>query len=196
MPNLKLLRNPKLLKKLILALLGFALLYITLITLLRTIGLDNAHQWIATAGPWAPILFVILCALSLVVAPLSGSSLFIVGGALFGKEKGFALSLLASTIGCSLNFWISRCLGRKVVARLVGKNNLQELDKFTGQIQGNRGIIYLGLIMPISQDIISYAAGLTPISYSRFLIALIGSGIIVIAAYIYLGTSLLEALVR
>ncbi|MCU0527608.1 MAG: VTT domain-containing protein [Elainella sp. Prado103] len=189
-------RNPNFLKKILLALLGFAALYAALILLLRTVGLDNAHEWIAAAGNWAPIVFVALCALSLVLAPLSGSSLFIVGGALFGREKGYVLSLIASIVGCSINFWISRRLGRNVVSRLIGNSNLKALDQFTGQLQGNRGVLYLTLIMPISQDIISYAAGLTPISYSRFLIALILSGVVVIGAYIYLGTSLLEVLVR
>jgi uncharacterized membrane protein YdjX (TVP38/TMEM64 family) len=86
--------SPQLIKRILLALLGFAVLYAALILLLRTIGLDNAQQWIRQAGSWAPVLFILLCILSLMLAPLSGSSLFIAGGALFGKEKGYALSLL------------------------------------------------------------------------------------------------------
>lgn len=182
----------RLLQRILLALLGFVMLYAVMVLLLRSVGLENAQQWIQRSGSWGPILFVLLCALSLIIAPLSGSSLFIAGGAVFGKETGYFLSLLASILGCSVNFWISRKLGRGVVARLIGQNSLAELDKFTGQVKGNRGVFYLTLIMPLSQDITSYAAGLTPISYSRFLIALILSGIVVIAAYIYLGTSLLE----
>jgi uncharacterized membrane protein YdjX (TVP38/TMEM64 family) len=61
-------------------------------------------------------------------------------------------------------------------------------------VTGNRGLFYLTLLMPLSQDIVSYAAGLTPISYSRFAIALILSGTVIVSAYIYLGSSLLEAL--
>jgi uncharacterized membrane protein YdjX (TVP38/TMEM64 family) len=173
-------------------LLGFAVLYAVMILLLRSVGLENAQQWIQRSGNWAPIIFVLLCAASLIVAPLSGSSLFIAGGALFGKETGYGLSLIASILGCSINFWISRKLGRSVVSHLIGQDSLKELDKFTGRLKGNRGVFYLTLIMPLSQDIVSYAAGLTRISYSRFLIALILSGTVIIAAYIYLGTSLLE----
>lgn len=173
-------------------LLGFAILYAVMVFLLRSVGLENAQQWIQRSGNWAPLLFVLLCACSLIIAPLSGSSLFIAGGALFGKETGYTLSLTASILGCSINFWISRKLGRGIVSHLIGQSSLTELDKLTGRLKGNRGIFYLTLMMPLSQDIVSYAAGLTPISYSRFLIALILSGIVVVAAYIYLGTSLLE----
>lgn len=182
------------LKHLLVVVLGFVAIYVVMVLLLRMVGLEQAQQLIREAGPWAPVLFVGLCVLSLMVAPLSGSSLFIVGGALFGKEKAFLLSLIGSLIGCSLNFWISKKLGRQVVGRLVGHDSLNELDRFTGQINGHRGVFYLMLILPISQDIVSYAAGLTPISYSRFAVALIVSATLVVAAYIYLGSSLLEAL--
>lgn len=186
-------RRTQLLQQVLLALLGFTIIYGVMILLLRSVGLDNAHQFIYRSGGWAPAIFIVLCSISLVVAPLSGSSLFIAGGALFDKELAFFLSLIASVLGCSINFWISKQFGRSVVSHLIGKKSLKELDKFTQRIKGNYGIFYLTLIMPLSQDIISYAAGLTPISYSRFLIALILSGIVVVAAYIYLGSSLLEA---
>jgi uncharacterized membrane protein YdjX (TVP38/TMEM64 family) len=185
----------RLLKRVLLILLAFAAFYAVMVLVLRAIGLDNAHEWIQQSGGWAPLLFITLGALSLVAAPLSGSSLFILGGALFGKETAFLLSWAASIIGCSVNFWISRRLGRTVVGRMIGHNHLDELDKFSQNLKGHADILYLALIMPVSQDIVSYAAGLTSISYSRFAIALILSSAAIVALYIYLGSSLLEALV-
>jgi uncharacterized membrane protein YdjX (TVP38/TMEM64 family) len=186
----------ELLKRLLPLLLGFVALYGGMVLLLRWIGLENAQQMIQQSGNWAPVLFVFLCAFSLIIAPLSGSSLFVIGGALFGKQTAFLLSLMGTVIGCSANFWISKKFGRDVVVRLIGKASLAELDKFTGWVTGHRGVLYLTLLMPLSQDIVSYAAGLTPISYSRFAIALIIGGTVIVAAYIYLGSSLLEALLK
>ncbi len=184
----------ELLKRLLLLLFGFVVLYTVMVLLLRWVGLENAQRLMRDSGQWAPVLFVILCAFSLIIAPLSGSSLFIAGGAIFGKQAGFLLSLIATVLGCSANFWISKQFGRDAVARLIGKSSLAELDQLTSRVTGNRGIVYLTLLMPLSQDIVSYAAGLTPISYSRFAIALLLSGTAIVAAYIYLGSSLLEAL--
>ncbi len=184
----------ELLKRLLLLLFGFVVLYTVMVLLLRWVGLENAQRLVRDSGQWAPVLFVILCAFSLIIAPLSGSSLFIAGGAIFGKQAGFLLSLIATVLGCSVNFWISKQFGRDAVARLIGKSSLAELDQLTSRVTGNRGIVYLTLLMPLSQDIVSYAAGLTPISYSRFAIALLLSGTAIVAAYIYLGSSLLEAL--
>jgi uncharacterized membrane protein YdjX (TVP38/TMEM64 family) len=163
---------------------------------LQTIGLDNAQFLVKKTGIWAPVVFVVLCAVSLILAPLSGSSFFVVGGTLFGKHDAFLLSYLASIIGCSANFWISRKFGRKVAERFIGKANLDELDTFINKLKSSRSILYMTVIMPFSQDIVSYAIGLTKIKYTYFLIALILSSTIVISGYVYIGSSVLELLIQ
>lgn len=182
-------------QKLLLPLLGMAVIYFAIALVLRSIGLENAQAFIKSTGWWTPIVFVVLCALSLIAAPISGSSLIVVSGTLFGKELGWILSFIGSFVGCSANFWISRKLGRKFAARLLGNQNLRQLDRFTRRLQGGRDILYMILVMPIAQDLVSYAVGLTHIPYKRFLIALTVSGMAIVAAYIYLGSSLLEALI-
>ena len=189
-------RFPSKIKNIILALFLVTILYLTMALAIQTIGLDNAQMFIKKTGIWAPIVFIILCAVSLILAPLSGSSLFVVGGTLFGKHDAFLLSYIATIIGCSANFWISRKLGRKVAQRFIGKANLEELDKFTGKLKSSRSILYMIAIMPFSQDIVSYAIGLTKIKYTYFLIALILSSTIVIGGYVYIGSSLLELFVQ
>ena len=163
---------------------------------LQIIGLDNAQKFIKQTGILAPIVFIILCAGSLIIAPLSGSSLFVVGGTLFGQNNAFLFSYIATIIGCSANFWISRKLGRKVAQRFIGKANLDELDKFINKLKSRRSILYIIIIMPLSQDIVSYAIGLTKIKYTHFLIALILSSTIIISGYVYIGSNLLEIFIQ
>ena len=184
------------LQKILLAISFVAILYLILALALQTIGLDNAQLLVKQTGVWAPVVFIFLCAASLIIAPLSGSSLFVVGGTLFGKHDAFLLSYIATLIGCSANFWISRKLGRRVAQRFIGKANLDELDKFINKLKGSSSIFYMVIIMPFSQDIVSYAIGLTKIKYTYFLIALILSSTIVIAGYVYIGSSLLELFVQ
>ncbi|NJO57942.1 MAG: TVP38/TMEM64 family protein [Richelia sp. RM2_1_2] len=184
------------LKKILLATFFVIILYLIMAFALQTIGLDNAQQFIQETGVLAPIVFIALCAVSLILAPLSGSSLFVVGGTLFGKHNAFLLSYIATLIGCSANFWISRKFGRKVAQRFIGKANLDELDRFIDRLKSNRSIFYIIIIMPLSQDIISYAIGLTKIKYTHFLIALILSSTIIISGYVYIGSSILEMLIQ
>ncbi|MBE9099387.1 TVP38/TMEM64 family protein [Vacuolonema iberomarrocanum] len=182
-------------RKILLALLVVATTYVVMALALRAIGLENAHRLIAQAGPLAPLIFIPICAVSLILAPLSGSSIYIVGGALFGKGYAFLLSLIATLLGCNANFWISRRFGRKVAARFIGHNNLDDLDQTMMRIKSHHSVFYMTLIMPLSQDLVSYAAGLMKLRYRDFLFALLISAPIVVGAYIFVGTSILEALV-
>jgi uncharacterized membrane protein YdjX (TVP38/TMEM64 family) len=184
------------LRKILLGLLLVVAIYLGMALLLKAIGLENAQNLVQKAGVLAPVLFVGLCAASLIAAPLSGSSLYVLGGVLFGKEVGFWLSYGASLLGCSINFWISRQLGRQAVTRFVGKKHLSELDKFIGNLKSHHSILYMALIMPLAQDIVSYAVGLTAVRYRHFLVALLPTAALIVAAYIYLGTSILETLIQ
>jgi uncharacterized membrane protein YdjX (TVP38/TMEM64 family) len=189
-------QNKLRLKRAFVAILLFALTYVGMAIVLQKIGLENAHLFIKNSGIWAPVLFVIVCAATLIIAPLSGSSLFVAGGVLFGKESAFFLSFFASVIGCSINFWVSRTLGRRFAERLVGATDLEQLDRFIDRLSAQQSVFYIILLMPLSQDIVSYAVGLTRVSYWRFLVALIVSAIAVVAAYVYLGSSLLEFFIQ
>lgn len=183
------------LKKALSALLFVILLYVTMALALRAIGLENAQQFIRQFGAFGSIVFILLCAASLIIAPLSGSSLFVVGGVLFGKELAFLLSWVANLLGCSANFWISRQFGRSVASRFVGTAELDKLDAYISQLKSHHSILYIILIMPLSQDLVSYAVGLTQIKYTHFLISLVISSVVIVAAYVYLGAGLLELLI-
>jgi len=182
-------------KKLLIAMGLFLGFYGLAVLVLRAIGLENLQSVIQQLGIWGPVAFVALCTVSMIVAPLSSSSIFVTGGVLFGQQIGFLLSLLASVLGCCVNFWISRKLGRKVAARFIGKNSLDDLDHFTSRLNSHHGIVFMILVLPISQDLLSYAVGLTKVKFWKFFVALVISGIAVVAAYVYLGSGLLEALI-
>lgn len=176
----------------ILLLIGF---YGIAVLLLRAIGLENLQNAIQQLGIWAPLAFVLLCSISMILAPLSSSSVFVTGGVLFGQQIGFVLSFLASVIGCCINFWISRKLGRKVAARFIGRNSLDDLDRFTNRLNSHHGILFMILVLPISQDLLSYAVGLTRVKFWQFFVALVISGMVVVGAYVYFGSSLLKVLI-
>jgi uncharacterized membrane protein YdjX (TVP38/TMEM64 family) len=168
--------------------------YGCLILLLREFDIDTVRGLVAEAGIWSPLIFIVISALSLVVAPFNASSTFVLSGFLFGKVMGFGLSFVASLLGCNINFWISRRFGRLFALRLLGENNLASLDKFVYRLNHRHGIFYMILIMPIAQDVVSYAVGLTNIRYPNFLLALSVSGLVVATFYVYVGTRLLEVL--
>ena len=91
-------------------------------------GLDRFIHIVKDAGPWAPVMFILLKTLSYVIAPLSGAPLKITAGALFGFWPAFLYALIGDTFGGSLNYWVARGLGRPAVAKLIGSKDLNEVE--------------------------------------------------------------------
>ena len=120
----------------------------------------------SSAGAWAPAVFVLLLVVQAVLAPLPAPAVATVGGYLFGTVPGFVLTWLGVLAGGVLCFVLSRALGRRFVER---STRLGELDRYVEE-HGAITIFILRLIPLISFDAVSYVAGLTGISFWRFLI--------------------------
>ena len=73
-------------------------------------------------------------------------------------------------VGATLCFYIARILGRDAVEKLTSKRGLEQIDEFF-QRHGRMSILIARLLPFISFDIVSYAAGLTSISFLEFIVA-------------------------
>jgi len=73
-------------------------------------------------------------------------------------------------VGAVLCFYIARLLGRDVVEKLTSKFALKSIDDFFVK-HGKYAILIARLLPFISFDIVSYAAGLTSMSFWSFFIA-------------------------
>jgi uncharacterized membrane protein YdjX (TVP38/TMEM64 family) len=128
---------------------------------------ERVRQVVSSAGAWAPAVFVLLLVVQAVLAPLPAPAVATAGGYIFGTLQGFVLTWSGALVGGVLCFVLSRALGRGFVERSA---RLKGLDEYV-QEHGAIVIFVLRLIPIISFDAISYAAGLTGISFWRFLIA-------------------------
>ena len=74
------------------------------------------------------------------------------------------------TAGAAVCFYIARILGRDVAEKLTSKSGLAQIDTFFERY-GKNTILICRLLPFISFDIVSYAAGLTSMSFMSFFIA-------------------------
>lgn len=72
--------------------------------------------------------------------------------------------------GASLCFFIARLLGREAVVKLTSRSGLQNIEEFFKR-HGRMSILIARLLPFISFDIVSYAAGLTSVSFWSFFVA-------------------------
>ena len=105
-----------------------------------------------------------------IISPIPAFLITVANANLFGWWQGAILSWTSSMVGAGICFFIARYLGRDVVERLTSKAGLENFDKFFER-HGRLSIVIARLLPFVSFDIVSYAAGLTSISFGSFMIA-------------------------
>jgi len=167
--------NRNLVKIIIVILIGLSYLFISPIrtsvneatSLLSKLDVDAVKEYILSFGILAPIISFLLMVFQSVAAPLPAFLITFANAGLFGWVKGALLSWSSAMAGAALCFFIARYLGRSVVEKLTSKFALDNIDKFFDKY-GNYAVLIARLLPFISFDIVSYAAGLTSMSFWQF----------------------------
>ncbi len=156
-------------------------------TLRGFVSEDALRETLSDAGAWAPLLFVAVMALVVIVPPLPSLPVDLVGGALFGWFWGGLLVLIGATLGATIAFSLARALGQGAVARRLGGHvafcSACSDHTLTGAVLVSR------LIPFVSFDLVSYGAGLTAMSRARFVLATFVGGAPLSFAAAALGTA-------
>ncbi len=123
---------------------------------------------IKAAGYWGPVVLILLKISTVVIAPLDGTPLYLVAPALFGFWPAFIYILIADIIGCSAAFWISRLYGRAMMNFMLSDKQLAWIDKTLVYIGDWKKLALARVIFYQFADVITYAAGLTKISFVSY----------------------------
>lgn len=138
-----------------------------MISLFGKLDVEAIKEYILSFGIWAPIISFFLMIFQSVAAPLPAFLITFANAGLFGWVKGAALSWSSAMAGAALCFYISRVYGRNVAEKLTSKFALDEIDGFFKKY-GKYAILIARLLPFMSFDIVSYAAGLTSMSFWSF----------------------------
>ena len=115
-------------------------------------------------GPLAPLAYILVVAVEVVVAPIPGTILYLPGGVIFGGFWGGTLSLVGNGIGSAIAFLLMRTMvGREWSHEFFKSHHLLKVEEFIRR-RGLLSVVLLRVNPLTSSDIVSYAAGLTPMS--------------------------------
>jgi uncharacterized membrane protein YdjX (TVP38/TMEM64 family) len=163
--------------KRILALIGFPLLIAAIIAVvavfwrdlwsLFTSG-DKLRDWVASQGAAAPLVFIAVQALQVVVFIIPGEVPQIAGGYLFGTWLGTLLSITGILLGSIISFFLARFLGVPFVHALFPKEQVKKVESLLSSRNSKIVFFLLFLIPGIPKDILCYVAGLTPMRFVFF----------------------------
>ena len=128
------------------------------------------RDFVASYGAYAALISFLLMIFQSIAAPLPAFLITFANANLFGWWQGAILSWSSAMAGAAVCFLIARILGRDVAEKLTSKAGMQQIDTFFEKY-GKNTVLICRLLPFVSFDIVSYAAGLTSMSFISFFVA-------------------------
>ncbi len=118
-------------------------------------------------GVLAPVIFIGLQALQVIIAPIPGELTGILGGYLFGQWGGLLYSTIGLTLGSIGAFAVGRWLGARYVQKLVSPDIWRKMG-FIVEAEGAILCFIIFLIPGLPKDMVCYLFGLSPMPFWVF----------------------------
>jgi uncharacterized membrane protein YdjX (TVP38/TMEM64 family) len=128
------------------------------------------RQTVEALGAAGPALIVALILVAIVMTPIPSAPIALAAGAAYGHVWGTLYVALGAEMGALAAFGIARFVGYEAVMAKFGARLASV--RLLGSQNTLMAIVFATRLVPfISFDIISYAAGLTPLTTWRFALA-------------------------
>jgi len=102
--------------------------------------------------------------------PFPAELLTIANGMVYGPIWGAVISWVGAMLGAALAFALVRWLGRPFAEKMIARKNWHKLDAWISE-QGFSFVLISRFVPIIAFNLINYLAGLTAISWGKFLLA-------------------------
>ena len=130
---------------------------------------QDVRAWVESAGAAAPLAFMALQAVQVVIFVVPGEIVQVAGGYAFGLWLGTLWSVLGILAGSLVNFGVGRLLGRPFIETLVGSEKAARIEAATGGGKAAAGFLLLFAIPGIPKDALTYAAGAGTMGFGTFI---------------------------
>lgn len=137
--------------------------------ILRLLGLnfEVLSNIIREQGIWGQIVFVLYGITAAVIAPLNTIILMPLLLSTYGLWLTITLTFIANFIGGLACFLIAKNFGRPFMKNFVPKKAMKEIDHFS-KVSDWKSFLFIRLLGGNYYDYVSYAAGLTKISFKTY----------------------------
>lgn len=131
---------------------------------------ERFRSWVDSQGVWAPILFIGMIILQIVVAVIPGEPLEIVAGYAFGAVEGTLLCLIGAFAGRVMVFLLVRRFGTRAVEVFFPLDKLQSLKFLQNQRRLSFWVFFLFFLPGTPKDVLCYIVGLTQLPLRSWLV--------------------------
>ena len=128
---------------------------------------ERTKAFINTFKGGAPLAFIFIQILQVLLAPFPGEATGFVGGYLFGAWQGFIYSSIGLSLGSILNFGVGRFLGKRYVRKLIRPARMAKFDQMLKR-QGAL-IVFLLFVFPgFPKDYLCLFLGISKLPFRVF----------------------------
>ncbi len=131
---------------------------------------ERIEATIDRSGLIAPIAFMAVQFVQVVIFIIPGDIVQIAGGYLFGIGGGILFSIIGITLGSAFNFYLARIFGIPFLRYLFKEEQLAKFERITHSPRAQIAFFLLFVIPGIPKDILCYVAGLSPLKFVAFLL--------------------------
>ena len=167
----------KIVKWLLLILLSAAGIFLCVryfLPMCRLLGTEQGRAQLAElirrAGIFAPLVFILLMALQIVIAVIPGGPLEITAGVLFGGWLGTLLTVAGAFTGTLIVYLLVKKFGRPLVYLFISEEKIQKYAVLENEDKLEFWVFILFLIPGIPKDLLTYIVPLTKIQGRQFLL--------------------------
>jgi uncharacterized membrane protein YdjX (TVP38/TMEM64 family) len=128
------------------------------------------RDWVSAWGYIAPLVFIALQFVQVVLFVIPGEVAQAAGGYIFGMWAGILYSVVGILLGSTFNFFLARLLGVPFVRAVFGAERLSSFDRVLTSGRATVAFFLLFLIPGIPKDALCYVAGLSTLRFPLFML--------------------------
>ena len=134
------------------------------------------NDFLAKAGMWAPLVFVLVQIVQVVVPIIPGGVSLLAGVLIFGPWWGFVYNYVGIVIGSMIVFYLSRAYGRPWIRGMVSEKTYQKYIGWLDRGKAFDRLFAIAIFLPVApDDFLCMVAGISGMSFKKFsLIIMLG----------------------
>jgi len=118
----------------------------------------------------APWIYVLLKAATVVFAPLSWTTLYVIAPVLRWPMEAILYTVIGNAIGISVAYWLGMHYADRIVLRLFGKKWLVQAHGIVDTISSYWKFLVVRIVLFPLEDLINYTAGMAKVPFWWFFI--------------------------
>ena len=131
---------------------------------------EKMEMFLNRYGIFAPIIFVLFQLVQVVIPILPGGIGCVFGVMFFGAVNGFIFNYIGICLGSIIAFALGRSYGKNFVKKMTGQKFYDKYNKYLDAKHGFNKFLAICIFLPIApDDFLCYLAGISEISYKKFL---------------------------